>query len=423
MQNSSHDVKERIGFCVRETLKVSGSSHSWAAPEGGRDFVIPATFTVISSRFVHLPSFFSVFVRSTITQFENIKLLETEKKTSLGEEDKRSRCCHANCQSFASINAPLCSDSLRQRSTSINHDPFLGVTNEDDVIHELELLDLDRWNASYSCVASPSFNRQVREVEKERPLSWMDNSPDFPSFELDSNEMACLAPPVSPELNPLELDIDRACNSVNWEAWTKYLSEEGEELQASSLWKEYQEDASIESPMESVESLKEDSTDEYSGFPEQVKQELDEDSTHPLEVKPDFEDDLSYSGPLTWIPTDDSKSDEKKVSFGKNPLSLLRDNAKFGSSSPADYYSDEKVSFKKRGVKMKPSVDCETDRRRALNREAALRYREKKRSETMIKRRELQLTVERNKFLRQRERQLQSEISKLRSKLSNLGLL
>ncbi|KAJ1366407.1 hypothetical protein KIN20_027057 [Parelaphostrongylus tenuis] len=67
------------------------------------------------------------------------------------------------------------------------------------------------------------------------------------------------------------------------------------------------------------------------------------------------------SGPLTWLPSMEDVNNCNFVSSGKKRINIV-------TNLP-----------RRRGVKMKPLGDEETNRRRLLNRKAALRYRERKR--------------------------------------------
>lgn len=303
--------------------------------------------------------------------------------------------------SFSSL---LHTETGRKRCPSFKNDPVLGFSAEENVIHGFELLDLDGWNVDKSVRArSPSPITTL--CTDPRSLNWMDNYVDLSSIELDTSAYKLLqAPPCSPFCTPPRLDeIEDA--EVDLSFWQNVL--DGKDC--SSTYK-------LEEPKQEPE------------FFSTTEEELTWNSVvhKPIELKREVKlevDDLMSSGPLVYIPSPEYY-EEQKSTTQRTTRRPRRYSEAFLSDSPVDedYDYDEKPVIKKRGIIMKPSVDEETDRKRALNREAAFRYREKKRAEQQGRKRDFAKLGERNRRLKTKERQLIVEIAKVRKRLVEMGV-
>ncbi|CAI5450714.1 unnamed protein product [Caenorhabditis angaria] len=242
--------------------------------------------------------------------------------------------------------------------------------------------------------------------------------------------------PKFENLKNFENDIDNASKLVDWDAWSRYLAEDDQIISgcgapvAPSPAPQQMDSTSYVNYLSAVPKL--ETSTPILRFEDEIKQEQDFElqnyepsfGRNAISTNPDYDLNLFQSGPLTYIPKseeDDCKSLASSSSSRKLRTSrrTYRSTESERSWTPAsdDYYNEEKPKFKKRGVVVKPSVDEETDRRRALNRVAAIRYREKKREEKMARNRDYQEVLQRNKMLRQQEKQLSKEISELKKKM------
>ncbi|XGW01674.1 hypothetical protein V3C99_014081 [Haemonchus contortus] len=114
------------------------------------------------------------------------------------------------------------------------------------------------------------------------------------------------------------------------------------------------------------------------------------------------------SGPLTWLPCVKQEDQYSDVSSRS-------------TTAPVDI-ANQIRTVKRRGVKMKPPSDDETNHRRWLNREAAFRYRERKRLEQLERKKELEDLVNRNIFLKKKVRELSREVASWQQKLSSTNI-
>ncbi|CAI4227079.1 unnamed protein product [Auanema sp. JU1783] len=167
--------------------------------------------------------------------------------------------------------------------------------------------------------------------------------------------------------------------------------------------------ASLTELEQSIESDSKQHWDGWDSFLD-VKQEEPDEADQTVYESPRSEDDTQAVVPnIKSEPYDDYEDIKPDIK------SRCIDNR---YTPVRDWYYQPVV--KKRGVTLKPRVDDETERRRAMNRVAALRYRERKRRDKhqmKVQLRELEL---RNRDLKQQEVRLRSEISKMKNKMQSL---
>uniref|UniRef100_A0A8R1HWD1 BZIP domain-containing protein n=1 Tax=Caenorhabditis japonica TaxID=281687 RepID=A0A8R1HWD1_CAEJA len=277
-----------------------------------------------------------------------------------------------------------------------------------------------------------------------------------------------------------EVDVDNASKTVDWEAWNHYLESDDDtgclkrpeaffttaEEKASSVASsgfDSLASSSVTSP-ESVSLLdmipptpavqphfqhhplmSSSSTANIfkistssalpvttaSSAPRLLHQDVDLFSSGPLICVPKEEEiDIFFESPLKMEEDDEEYFPEKRTSTSRIQRkstfsSRRREGSERSWTSVSDDVCLEEKSrkFKTRGVVLKPSVDEETDRKRAMNRIAAVRYREKKRAEKMGRKREFQDVFDRNRVLLQKERQLKREINAMKKELRKMGAI
>ncbi|CAB3396667.1 unnamed protein product [Caenorhabditis bovis] len=375
-------------------------------------------------------------------------------------------------QQFAGV-AHIFSDSFRSPST-YGADPFLGVTSEEEkeVIKELELLDLDNWNATnnsknvISVCGRPTLkttSAAIQSLQDEEEFdtlpNWMDN------FHPEGGNVP-LQPPHKLEtqqsVEKFDIDVDHVSKMVDWDAWNKYLdSEETDSGDIAKVFSRAPSPALQLAQSQSPMHLNTPYVNYLSSIPKleivkpfhsdillkDVKKEYETASSYVVQSKETTaydgkvykaeipwepyprdkleDEDLFISGPLNWAPNTASSTPSSvqptRVMRSRRPPSRFSDHSRSWSPSSDEFIPEEKPKYKKRGVVLKPHVDEETDRRRALNRMAAIRYREKKRVEKEERKKELQKVVDRNKILKQQERHLRGEVEKMRAKLQKIG--
>ncbi|CAI2355167.1 unnamed protein product [Caenorhabditis sp. 36 PRJEB53466] len=258
--------------------------------------------------------------------------------------------------------------------------------------------------------------------------------------------------PSRQETKPkFEMDVENASKAVDWEAWNHYL-ESDDDIGGFKRPEAFFTSTDDSTSSHSLTTLNSSPDNLIDMMPATVPfQHLNLNPiSHPSSTslfkisssasRIHHDVDLFSSGPLICVPKEeifddfvDNKDDDeyfpasesRRVSARLRKSTVRRREESERSWTPAsdDYYPEEKSKFKKRGVVMKPSVDEETDRRRALNRVAAVRYREKKRAEKMCRKREYQEVADRNRVLVQKERQLKREINAMKKELRKMGAI
>ncbi|UMM37234.1 hypothetical protein L5515_009065 [Caenorhabditis briggsae] len=273
-----------------------------------------------------------------------------------------------------------------------------------------------------------------------------------------------LMPPNDRKPSKFELDIENESKAVDWEAWNHYLESDDDVFKRPEAF--FKDEPMMTTSSNSMTTTSTSSSDSGIGLfdsqPSHFQNNFNISSSSSsanlfrmvtpaaapqqavVPITHDHED-LFSSGPLLCVPKeedifddfiqrDDDDEDYIPASESRRQSSRLqkksatpsylrrRDSERSWTPASSDgFYPTEKQKFKKRGVVLKPSVDEETDRRRALNRIAAVRYREKKRAEKMGRQKENQAVFDRNRILLQQERQLKREINLLKKDLRRLG--
>uniref|UniRef100_A0A1I7XP34 BZIP domain-containing protein n=1 Tax=Heterorhabditis bacteriophora TaxID=37862 RepID=A0A1I7XP34_HETBA len=274
-----------------------------------------------------------------------------------------------------------CKATVRQRSSSSScGDPFLGLGKEDFYSFD-EMLDLDSRkhdvqlslgklnhffltgvvNLTIKRLAAPPINSlwngELR-AENDDCIAWMEQFSTIDTTVSSSSESGCFS---SLSSNVFEL----ASHLVDWQAWDRYLDDD-----CSTVKKFETNDAYVFASL--VPKEKPPNTD--SGLVPNI-----------ISPKYGCQDKVCVpsSGPLVRLPNCIQESDCETKSFGR--IFSFRQTSHSRHSPFSSYSSDEwdegRIVIKKRGVKMKPLLDEHTNRRRAMNRVAALRYRERKRKE------------------------------------------
>ncbi|KAL6741717.1 hypothetical protein Aduo_014945 [Ancylostoma duodenale] len=282
-------------------------------------------------------------------------------------------------------------DGSRERSANSWSDPFIGHHEHEEFLAELSELDLLKNNTSFDDSTCPDSAGDWNAFLDD--LDWMQ--------ELGPLDVPALSPgspteyPSSTSPDSAEDILDRTAAIIDWKAWNHYLSNDWE-ADLSPLT-----DGNKEGQSSDDVSLQQDDEVLFSCEPE--SKVLPMDAVVPC---PDIPV-VPASGPLTWIPSirNYGNLDRKKGIASSCSSSSTRD------SSP------DRI-IKRRGVKMKPPGDEGTNHRRSLNREAAFRYRERKRLEQRERRRELEQLLCHNSILKHQLKQLRGEIAEWRCKLN-----
>lgn len=262
------------------------------------------------------------------------------------------------------------------------------------------------------------------------------------------------------KLSKFELDVETESKAVDWEAWNHYLESDDDVFKRpEAFFKDFKEEPIKEEPMMMTSST-------YDSLPFHTPFSLSSSSstanlfrlatpgamapapTSSAMMTSQMDSDLFQSGPLTlnvvpkmeneveedfyegYTLKEDSDEDYIPSTESRRHPRIQRKSMTPNSRSwtPDEWDQEElggsdRVKYKKRGVVLKPSVDEETDRRRALNRIAAVRYREKKRAEKMGRKREFQDVIDHNRVLLQKERQLRREIASMKKELRKMGAI
>ncbi|CAI91180.1 Stress activated transcription factor atfs-1 [Caenorhabditis elegans] len=278
-------------------------------------------------------------------------------------------------------------------------------------------------------------------------------------------------PPQDRKLSKFEMDIEQESKAVDWEAWNHYLESDDDVFKRPEAF--FKEEPMIMTSSDSLMTSSTSSPDSgislydpmipppSSHFPSFNLSSSSSASNllrlstpsapmqqeHRAPVRMHHDVDLFSSGPLLCVPKqedvfddfiqqrDDDDEDYIPASEARRTSSRLnrksatptylrrRDSERSWTPASDDYFPEEHQKFKKRGVVLKPSVDEETDRRRMLNRIAAVRYREKKRAEKKGRKMEFQEVADRNRILLQKERQLKREINSMKKELRKMGAI
>ncbi|EGT59096.1 hypothetical protein CAEBREN_00265 [Caenorhabditis brenneri] len=279
------------------------------------------------------------------------------------------------------------------------------------------------------------------------------------------------------KLSKFELDVETESKAVDWEAWNHYLESDDDVFKRPEAFFKEEPMFVMSSDLTTSTSSPDSGIGLFDSYPSSQQSnhhqphffnlssssssanlfriatpaapQLPVQLTNParISLNPHHDEDLFSSGPLLCVPKEEEvyddyvpkeDSDEDYIpSFESRRTSSRiqrksttptylkrRDSERSWTPASDDFYpSEEKQKYKKRGVVLKPSVDEETDRRRALNRIAAVRYREKKRAEKMGRKKEFQEVADRNRVLLQKERQLKREINSMKKELRKMGAI
>ncbi|EYC08936.1 hypothetical protein Y032_0063g3443 [Ancylostoma ceylanicum] len=284
-------------------------------------------------------------------------------------------------------------DGSRERSANSWSDPFIGHHEHEEFLAELSELDLLKNSTSFDDSVCPDSAGDWNAFLDG--LDWMQ--------ELGPLDVAAVSPgsttdyPSTTSPGSAEDILDRTAAIIDWKAWNHYLSNDWE----ADLSPLIDEDEKVQ-------------LSDGCSTPVQQRDEVmiscePESKVPPMDAVVPCADIpvVPPSGPLTWIPSIHNYGglDRKKGIASSCSSSSTRD------SSP------DRV-IKRRGVKMKPPSDEGTNHRRSLNREAAFRYRERKRMEQRERRRELEQLLCHNSILKQQVKQLRGDIAEWRRKLN-----
>ncbi|PIO75329.1 basic region leucine zipper [Teladorsagia circumcincta] len=287
-----------------------------------------------------------------------------------------------------------------KESSSGSPDPFLWHEHENFLA---ELSELDHLKSDLSPRTSPERQSSTLDDSAEwssilHSMEWIDK---FEALDIPKIDSDCSTDyPESTSQDETSDFLDKTASLIDWKAWDCYLGVD-DDLSLDVKCENKPADAEHHEEIDQIRDVK-------------VKEEGD--SLHPCEQKPKnlvFCNSLNEieraivrsSGPLTWLPSVREDDQCSELSSYSTPSSLSLDVA------------SQVRTLKRRGVKMKPPSDDETNHRRWLNREAAFRYRERKRMEQLERKKELEDLTYRNKLLKQQVRELSREVALWREKL------
>ncbi|VDO76050.1 unnamed protein product [Heligmosomoides polygyrus] len=288
---------------------------------------------------------------------------------------------------------------------------FINIVN-----HRIQIEPTDRW-----CMDRLKERQSPQPDDTEEwsgilnNMEWIDRVDvlDIPKIDADyslESADACL-------LNGADDFLEKTSSLIDWKAWNSYLGSD-EEVYVNpekSVTKDRYHTRSIScAPTNCSETQSEgndflsssDSVPSLSSV--EVKTEDEESSLASVDImlkevaidsKSGEIEKAIYraSGPLTWLPSTGSSEHSSRT--------LHNYSLESGEDRP----------LKRRGVKMK------TNHRRFLNREAAFRYRERKRMEQLERKRELDQLTHRNILLKQHVSDLRQEIASFRWRLDNVA--
>lgn len=297
----------------------------------------------------------------------------------------------ATKDSILSDHAEYC--RLRRESEC---DPFLGIQKVDD---------------DYS-VLNSTFVDCAHEFEGSSCLECFQDLSKFTTYEFSNPDLS------------LECVLNLAASEVDWQIWNKFLDDDSTGLpylnqslgsggfSPLSNSSKCSESCVANVLMEGSTEVKQEVSSgpsAHSYFPllKKVKQEALEECTEG--------EKLVLNSPR-YIKTEPVKTEFEALILPKPRPMIMR---------PAP-----KIKFTPRPVKSctlstgrreQRSFEPPLDRRRELNRDAALRYREKKKAEALALRKEFVSLDSRNKWLRSRTLHLTEEVGRMRSQLKDLG--
>ncbi|CAJ0590580.1 unnamed protein product [Cylicocyclus nassatus] len=293
----------------------------------------------------------------------------------------------------------------RERSTSSWSDPFIGHHEHEQFLAELSELDLLKNNHTFENAASSDLStpNAVDWNAFIDDLDWMD---EFGPLDLDNvGREDTITYPNSTSPCSTEDFLEKTAALIDWKAWNHYLSNDWEaDLNFLSDKDEEKYTQDHGSPVSRYRSkIISEKTSSPSQQEQKVSTTVDEVQSPRIPVVP-------ASGPLTWIP---SIKDDRHVEECKTEVMSWCSSSSTRESTP------ERV-IKRRGVKMKPPSDEGTNHRRSLNREAAFRYRERKRIEQRERKRELEQLLCHNSILKQQLKQLRWDIAEWKNKVNQI---
>uniref|UniRef100_A0A7I4YTC8 BZIP domain-containing protein n=1 Tax=Haemonchus contortus TaxID=6289 RepID=A0A7I4YTC8_HAECO len=307
--------------------------------------------------------------------------------------------------------------AAKENSYGCSPDPFLWHDHENFLA---ELLELDHWKNDLSpptSRSSPERQNFTTDDSAEwssilHSMEWIDKFEALDIPKIDSDYSSDY--PESTSLDDACDFLEKSASLIDWKAWNSYLGVD-DDLDL---------DVKTDEGIAAKEQSPKGKALEESFSNVEVKDENG--PSPPCEPKPQcieptagnvaFNNKLSEiekaivrsSGPLTWLPCVKQEDQYSDVSSRS-------------TSSSVDI-ANQIRTVKRRGVKMKPPSDDETNHRRWLNREAAFRYRERKRLEQLERKKELEDLVNRNIFLKKKVRELSREVASWQQKLSSTNI-
>ncbi|KAK6058369.1 basic region leucine zipper [Cooperia oncophora] len=246
-------------------------------------------------------------------------------------------------------------------------DPFLWHDHENFLA---ELSELDHLKNDLSPRTTPERERSTLDDSAEwnsilHSMEWIDKfeALDIPKIESDCSSDC----PESTSQDETSDFLDKTASLIDWKAWNSYLGVDDDlNLDAKPDEKATGEEQSHLGVCQAASGDVEVKTEGVSSDPYEPKPENIALNSRLNEIESSI---TRSSGPLTWLPCVKEEDQCSELSARSTP-------------SLGDVTAQIRT-LKRRGVKMKPPGDDETNHRRWLNREAAFRYRERKRIEQL----------------------------------------
>ncbi|WKY09886.1 hypothetical protein Q1695_002332 [Nippostrongylus brasiliensis] len=300
------------------------------------------------------------------------------------------------------------------KSLGCSPDPFLWHDHESFLA---ELSELDSWKNELPCTASkasPDLLSTPTDDAEEwngilNNMEWIDKfeALDIPSVDSECSS-SCKEGPSHSKANTL---LEESASLIDWKAWNRYLGSDDEDFELKS------ENTSV------LASQSEDSFSNSTSSRHDLQCSQEPKFREDIEIKVEADDDYSRSASETNNGSNDIKFDEieKVIIRSSGPLTSLPSVEPCKRDRHTLFYAqsvEEDIKpLKRRGVKMKPPSDEGTNHRRSLNREAAFRYRERKRMEKLDRERELEYLTQRNDLLKLQMLELRDKIASYKEKL------
>ncbi|VDM54615.1 unnamed protein product [Angiostrongylus costaricensis] len=306
------------------------------------------------------------------------------------------------CEPFVEVDCCEKSDSVEAHTSRFDcSDPILNH-DHDDFLAELSYFN--QWKGDTSSFTEENSAGQLGSIgnntqwnEIDDAIEWIEKfRPTEISVNVDSpncfdySDDSARKQPSDP--------FDQIVSLIDWEAWNCYLDNADVDLDECTKTSEDEDIDLLPLVGGTVENTVRTESSNSANSCECGSDPTDLDFS--ADAKLNEKIVVPKSGPLTWLPSMDNVYDCDRISSSEKSSTV--------SIKPR----------KRRGVKMKPLGDDETNHRRLLNRKAAFRYRERKRMKQNEQKRELEHLISYNSQLKRHLRLVRMEIDVWKEKIN-----